>query len=368
MKYYIILLSIISICYGVVSAKTSISVVDKNDNSPLAGATVIDKYGIIIGITDDDGCISVDNQGDMQITIRYMGYKPVTISPTDTIKLSPATYELSEVIIQPIERPIKRILCFAREYSSGIAGSDTMQYYCEYMAEAFVADGKVKGYKSFDARPTAKGYKRYARISKNGNDSIFIPKYDDDIAELSWYDFMAFVPTDKIVYPEAIKAGEETDTIYGKYGPQFVFKRKNNIFTKTADVLSNHKNRKWSPFIFKLIGMTVDIDNGTWNLTFADNGSNSVGIQDFISGTYNIHLVGKGKWIKKIFNTTHPIDMNSYLELYPVDLTNCTIDEYKEFQKDYGRLSFQYPKDLQPISPAVSRLVKAIEDKYLIEN
>lgn len=72
-----------------------------------------------------------------------------------------------------------------------------MQYYCEYMAEAFVADGKVKGYHSYDSSPSFRNTKRYARIAKNGSDSVFKPKSNDDITELSWANLMTFLPNEK---------------------------------------------------------------------------------------------------------------------------------------------------------------------------
>lgn len=359
----VILFIYIALLIALPIAAKRLTIIDDSDKSPIVGATIIGKTGIIKGLTDNDGCINI-KASELPITIRCIGYEPiVTAELNDTIQLIATAFQLNEVVVTPIDRPIKRVICFAREYSSGITGVDTMQYYCEYMAESFLVDGKVKGYRSADARPTPKGYKRYARITKNGIDSIFSPKHGDDITELSWFDFMAFLPNNNLKLPESILSGAVCDTIHGKYGPQFVYKRKNGQFTATADVLSNHKNRKWSPFIFKLIGMTTDITAGSWTMSFTDNEANSFGINEFISGVYNIHLVGRGKWIKKIFETKEPIEMNAYLEIYPIGITNLTVDEYKEMRDDYTRIPFQYPENIQPISPAVEDIVKFIESK-----
>ncbi len=357
----VISLFILSVAVYWANASVPVVVVDKSDDSPVIGATVIDKYGIILGVTDDTGRISVKSGQNFPITIRCIGYEPVTTTANDTVRLNVSSYQLSEVVVTPADRPIKRVLCFAREYSSGIAGSDTMQYYCEYMAEAFIAEGKVKGYKRYHAKPYPKAYKRYGRIVMGGKDSIFQPQRYDDITELSWYYLMAYIPTEKIELPEAIKNGEESDTIYGKYGPWVIRKKKNNLYTETSDVLSNQKNRKWSPFLLKLIGMTVDLDRGIWTQTFADKGNDSFDIHDLISSECTIHLIGRGRWIKKILKSKHPIEMNSYLEMYPVEITNCTVQEYKEMEKDNSRLPFQYPEGLQPLSPAVQELVERVD-------
>ncbi|MCM1067416.1 MAG: carboxypeptidase-like regulatory domain-containing protein [Muribaculaceae bacterium] len=362
MKKVIFLIALVLSVVLPIKAKI-ITVTDSSDKSPITGATIIGNSGIIKGLTDNDGRIMVDEE-ELPITIRCIGYEPKSASTfSDTISLNAATYQLNEVVITPFDRPVKRVVCFAREYTSGITGADTMQYYCEYMAEAFVANGKVKGYRNIDARPTPKGYKRYARITKNGVDSIFSPKRGDDITELSWFDFMAFLPDKKIEVPAAILEGSLCDTVQGKYGPQFIYRKKGGQFTKTADVLSNHKNRQWTPFIFKLIGMTTDITAGAWTLSFVDNAANSYGIDEFMSGTYNIHLIGRGKWLKKIFDTKEPIEMDAYLEIYPVEKTNLTVDEYKEIRDASTTIPFQYPKNIQPLSPAIARLIKNIEGK-----
>lgn len=356
---YSVLTLLIVISFSVNARRYTI--VDSTDNSPIVGATIIGNTGIIKGLTDKDGNIVI-NESELPITIRCIGYNPITTTAhTDTIVMDAATYQLNEVVVNPIDRPIKRVICFARVYSSGITGADTMQYYCEYMAEAFIVNGKVKGYRGVDSKPTSKGFRRYARIVKNGVDSIFMPKRGDDITELSWFEFMAFLPDKKLEVPSSIMEGAESDTIPGKYGPKFIYRKKNNQFTKTADVLSNHKNRQWSPFIFKLLGITADITAGAWTLSFVNNEDNSYGINEFISGTYNIHLIGKGKWLKRIFETKEPIEMDAYLEMYPVEITNLTIDEYKEMRDDYTSIPFQYPENLQPLSPAIHNLVKKLE-------
>lgn len=338
-----------------------LAVIDSADKSPIIGATVIDSSGIIKGLTDNEGRITITDT-DLPITIRCIGYEPASTSGVnDTVALCAASYQLNEVVVTPIDRPIKRVICFAREYSSGTTSADTMQYYCEYMTEAFVTNEKVKGYKSVDSKPRSKAYKRYARIIKNGEDSIFSPRRGDDITDLSWFEFMAFLPGNNIEIPAAMLEGSACDTVQGKYGPLYIYRKKNGHFTMTADVLSNHKNRQWSPFLFKLIGMTIDITTGSWTFSFADNEANAFGIDNFTIGTFNIHLIGRGKWLKKIFNTKEPIEMDALLEIYPVETTTLTVEEYKTMRDDSNSIPFQYPENLQPLSPAIATLTQTIE-------
>lgn len=337
------------------------TVVDAADGSPVIGATVFGNSGVIKGLTGNNGNITIV-AAELPATIQCIGYEQTTASSADdTIRLRPTAYELKEIAISPADRPIKRVVCFAREYSSGLIGADTMQYYCEYMAEAFVADGKVKGYRSYDSNPSFSSTKRYARIAKNSSDSVFKPKSGDAITELAWANILAFLPDEKIEAPEAIKNGGEADTVPGKHGPKFIYRKKNGQFTKTADILSDHKNRKWSPLLFKLLGMTTDITMGSWTLAFADNGSNTYGIPEFMRGTYNMRLIGKGRWLKKAFGTKEPIEMDSYMEIYPLEITNLTVDEYKEARDEFVSIPFRYPDGIQPLSPSIQALVDRID-------
>lgn len=368
MNKHILLTVSFTLIFFCVNAK-HLTIVDNNDLCPIAGVTVLGKSGVIQGLTDSQGKISISNQGELPVTIRCIGYEPITTDAiTDTIRLFPAAYPLNEVVVTPMDRPISKIVSLVREYSSGVTGQDTMQLYCEYMAVSYIADRKVKGYKSYDARPSTRNARRYARIrNSNITDSIFSPKRDDDICELSWLDFMAFIPTENVEITEAIRNGAELDSIPGKYGTKFLFRKKNNLFTKTADVLSDHKNRKWSPFLFKLIGMTIDIDDANWTLIFNENENNIYNHNNFVEGIYNIHMLGKGKWIKKAFNTNLPVEMYSYLELIPIETTHLTIDEYKVEREDYTAIDFQYPKNLQPISPAIQNLVDRIDTEQRLK-
>lgn len=363
MKRLYLLLICLTALSATVDGKTYV-VIDSTDNSPVIGATVIGKSGIITGLTDSDGRITVESERELPITVRCVGYDPQVVSGlNDTIFMAPTSYQLKEVVVMPVDRPVTRVICFAREYSSGITGQDTLQMYCEYMTESFIAEGKVKGYKKYDAKPWEKNVKRYARITKAGRDSIFRPTRDDDITELSWFHFLAFLPTEKSGAPEAIKNGAEADSVQGKYGTKFIYRKKNNLFTKTADVLSDHKNHKWSPWLFKLIGLTIDIEAGSWTHSFKTNEKDVYGPLDFVSGTYNISMTGRGKWLKKAFDTKLPIEMNTYIELYPVEIEHYTVTEYKEHKEDFSRIPFQYPPDIQALAPAVQSLVNRLEDK-----
>lgn len=140
---------VVSILLSVIYANANkIIVVDADDRMPLQGATVFSRGGTILGITDNNGEIEISSDKDYPLQISCMGYDPMIAGKSlSTVLMSPATYQLKEVVVTPAERPVERVICYMREYLTGVAGKDTVIYYNEHIADYFLTDGKVKGFK-----------------------------------------------------------------------------------------------------------------------------------------------------------------------------------------------------------------------------
>lgn len=336
-----------------------ITVVDSSDMSPVEGATVISNNGLILGITDKMGKIAVNPKKDFPIEIRNLGFESVTISqPSDTVALIPATYSLSEITVKPGDRPIAKAICYAREYCSGATSTDTLQLYADYMLVSYLAEEKVKGYKSSDRNPSPRAVRRVARISDSkGLDSISTPGKDDDINFLSFRDVLPNLPSGVVVEPDAFKTGAVADTVMGKFSPKNIYKKTDNLFTITIDGLGDYENHRWSPLLFKLIGMTIEMDKlqGAYAYNLTSNGR--YGLNDFIYSTGALHGLAKGKMFKLFLHNKSELDLDCYTEFYPVDIEFLTVEEYKEDRKEKTPIPFKTPKNLQPLPPAVIRMI-----------
>ena len=346
-------------------AKNQITLIDTTDRTPIAGASVIAKNGLIIGITDKNGSISI-TQTDYPLSLRSLGYEPMQIleADGDSIFMNPASYALSEIVVTPTDRPITRVVTYAREYCTGATPTDTLQLYSDYMLEYFFADGKVKGYRKLDQSPNPLALRRFGRIANScGLDSIMRPKSDDDVTMLSFLTNMAFVPYEQVNLTDAMKAGAQTDTIQGKYSPKLKYRLHNNYFTIDCDILSDYKDHTFSPWFFKLLGLTMDMQEGNWSLIYKQNESGKYGIYDYVYGTYNMHFLGKGKLLKKLMGVKDQIHINCYVEQYPVEIERLTTEEYKELKKTHYEHSedFRLPANLQPLPPSVQSLVERID-------
>jgi hypothetical protein len=220
---------------------------------------------------------------------------------------------------------------------------------------------KSGGYSKYDAQLYPCNISRYARFSSaTGLDSVARPTYNDDVSALSFWINVAYVPGTTSDIQESIKNGADADTVQGRYSPKTIYRKKNSIYTISHDLLGDHKNHTLSPLFLKLLGLTMEISQLNHSLAYNLSDTSHYGLYDFIYSTYNIHALTKGKWFKKILGMKDFIDMDCYIELYPVDIERCTVDEYKERKKDRSCVSFKYSENMLPLSSAVQNLVDRV--------
>lgn len=343
-----------------------ITVMDRDDGLPIAGVTLLSEVGHILGITDKNGVAELHCDTDYPFTLRCVGYEMLTVTAhKDTLFLNSAEYALPEVSVTISGRPFRRVIWYAREYSTGSTGLDTMQLYSEYMLESFIVDHKVKGYHSSDARLKTKSVKRYARISGvNRNDSVFIPGEKDDITILAWGGTFCKLPDGRIEETQAIRAGAMVDSVAGEYAIDKVLQKGGGRYLVISDWLSGHKNHSWSPTLFKIFGMTIDIDRYDSSFCFQQNEHGIYDMYDLMYSSLNLNILARGKIFKWLFRSSEPLRMNTCIELYPVEITSHSHDEYRELRKDKSPLEFQIPLSVLPEMPAVSELKHSVSSIY----
>lgn len=336
----------------------SLVVVGDDGGHPVAGATLLSESGYIIGFTDNAGAVSLSDGRMYPVSVRSLGFEVATLeAPTDTLVMKSVAYELPEVAVTAGDRPIRRIVCYAREYSTGTTGLDTMQLYSEYMFESFVADGKVKGYHSSDANLNKRAVRRYALLSgRQQPDSVFMPKEQDDITLLALGEMFCRLPEKGITETVAIRGGADTDSLAGKYGTRKIFTKHDDRYTVVTDVLSDHKDHSWTPGITKLLGMTFDISQFKITECFQENDKGTYSRNDMLYSSMNLDILGRGKVFKWVFHSDEPVKMGTYVEFYPVAVTVHTPEEYKEMRKDRSPLDFILPDCVLPEIPAAARL------------
>lgn len=125
-------------------------------------------------------------------------------------------------------------------------------------------------------------------------------------------------------------------------------------------MLSNYKNHVYSPNVYKFFGLTIDIREMNLSFAYKANPSGKYNIHDFLYEISSANILGRGKWIKKAFKTKNPVEIDSNVEVYPVEINYLTVDEYKEQRKEHNKLEFRIPDNALPVLPSVQRLIDRI--------
>lgn len=337
-----------------------ISVVDADDGEAVSGASVFGRGGIILGMTDADGRIDGLSDEDFPVTVKCLGYETALGSADLTeLRLTPVSYELHEVEVTPADRPIMRLVCYIREYSGSANATDTVQLYSEHMADFFIPVAEVKKFKA-QTRPRILNSRLYARSCKrDGRDSVYRPGYRDDT--VSWIDMLE-LPVADVKESDAIRAGAGSDIRQGKYWIKQRSRKTDNIYTFTIDYLADNKDHRMSPALFKLLGFTLDFNELNTSWAYRPNKEGIYTPRDLVYGTMTMAVCGRGKWIKKAFNSDTPVDINGLFEIYPVESEYLTVDEAKALMRDdTATMPMRQSPDVLPLPAATQRLVELVD-------
>lgn len=363
MKKYFAFLVVLSVFAARLSAER-VMVINDADSSPITGASVFSATGLILGMTDADGITPELSDSDFPLSVRSIAFKEGIIDKgVDTLRMKVDTYDLPGVTVKPGERPIIHIITYVREFCNGATSCDTAMAFSEYMLESFHVEDKVKGFRRYDSLPKVKADLHYVRCTGGSwGDSVALADKGIDVAnELSFVPDMVNLPIEETHdETDAIKNGALNDTVQGEYGPAMVIRKGETAYIVTGDLLSSKKNHKYSPNILKLLGMTTEFYEIIASFAYLPNDKGKYDINDFIYGTTSIKALGKGKWIKKFLNVKESVDMSSFIEVYPVEITYLTLDEYKEMRDNRETIEFRRPGYMLPLLPAVKKLTESV--------
>lgn len=340
----------------------SLVVVDSTDNTPIVRTPVFNTIGVVLGLTDVNGFIEVDPL-QYPVTVKGLGYEEyICRDAADSIWMTPAVYELDAVNVIPVERPVMRAVCYMREYISASTDNDTVMRFSEYSADVFIPVHKVKKFKA-QRRPRILNHRTVIRITdKTGLDSIFTPAYRED--NISWETLLEFPDKPLTLTPLHPSVNSRTDTIQGKYAIAELIRINPERIIAQTDYLADFKNHSFSPLIFKLLGLTMDIVEmqGNWIYKTNDNGVYSVA--DIISGTFSFNITGKGKWLKKALKTKEEVSTYGYFEIYPLRIEFLTVDEAKAMIKDdFITEKIEVSPLAPPLSPSVTSMLERVRKK-----
>ena len=75
-------------------------------------------------------------------------------------------------------------------------------------------------------------------------------------------------------------------------------------------------------------------------------------------------MTGRGKWIKKAFNSSEPVQMHGLFEIYPVRFEHLTVEEAdRQLHQTAPATKFERSPLATPLPPSVSMLIDRAESR-----
>ena len=335
--------------------------IDAETKAPLPLASITDCSGNVVGMTDKSGVIPELQKDRYPITFNYMGYASLQIlkPAEDDVKMIQQDYELPEIVVIPGSRPLLHLTGYMREITSVLSSSDSVAIFKESVVDFLVPveKTKVKGWNK--ARELAS--KTYVRMSNSsGLDSV---STNHEYEFMLWGNRKSLIPSGTKI-PAKIKGTDlACDTIMGKYYPKIIWWKNGDITRWHGDALANEKNHVTTPWALKLFGLTADVTEISENYVFDTPDGDFIRPTDLRQVSVTIDMLAKGKLFKKAFDSSSPVNVRTYMELYLTDREFLSEEEGKELKKE---VPFIEPSDIlapanaNPLHPAIMRTVERV--------
>lgn len=360
MKKSLSIILLLTILMGAFDAN-AFRLVDADTKAPLPLASITDRSGNVVGMTDKSGVIPDLQKDRYPITFNYMGYASLQIlkPAEDDVNMIQQDYELPEIVVIPGSRPLLHLTGYMREITSVLSSSDSVTIFKESVVDFLVPveKTKVKGWNK--ARELAS--KTYVRMSNaSGLDSI---STNHEYEFMLWGNRKSLIPSGAKI-PAKIKGTDVAcDTIMGKYYPKIIWWKNGDITRWYGDALANEKNHVTTPWALKLFGLTTDVSEISENYVFDTPDGNVIRPTDLRQVSVTINMLAKGKLFKMALDSSSPINVRTYMELYLTDREFLSEEEGKKLKKEVPVIKpsdILAPANANPLHQAIIRTVERV--------
>lgn len=335
-------------------------VVDSATHVPLPNASIYDKDGTPVGLSNSKGAVPKITRSRYPITVRYLGFNDKTImfGDKDTIFLSEKVSELPEVIVKSSRQRLLHILAYVREYSTLTTYTDTIFLFREKMVDYMLpSDNKIKfkGW-SYPRVWTCKSYYRFT--NNNGLDSV------SDVGQhhFSWSDWIGMPPGVSI--PLRIRNSQiSADTLCGKYSPTEIWHKSNDQIRVDVDVLADTVSRKWVPSLANFFRRGLDYEKFKVTFNYDNVMGDSISKLDLEGYSFSIESKGRGREMFRFNKIDEPFFVNTNADVYILDKEYITVKEAKAWDKrdfDVDEIGIYEPLEAPPLSLSTLNLIERV--------
>ncbi|MCH5230021.1 MAG: hypothetical protein J1F12_08535 [Muribaculaceae bacterium] len=342
--------------------KAEIKVTDAKTGQPLPKASIFDKNGVFIAVTNDEGIVPQNvAASSFPINIRYVGYVPLKLLSPDIeiVTMEETSYTLPEVVVDDVSRNILYLQAYVREYATAENSKDTLAIFKEQLVDYAIPVGKAK----------FKGWKKPRVLSQQEYEYKKIEKKDISIDTLLLNEggkmrSTNFNITQKFKLPESILSGDSTEYVkYGKHYPEEKWNVRGNYYIYENDKLADYKDHNFQPGILKILGMTMAQTMCDYKYIFEKEGKKGANVENLVAASENFDLIMKGKTFKKATEQDEDTKLAFFTEMYVIDRAYLTADEAKELKKDAPVVeitNFQVPSGIPAPPEEVVNLKAAV--------
>lgn len=356
-------MTVISLLFSIVSMESwayDVIVADSTTHIPLPNASIYDKNGTPVGLSNNNGVLPKIASSRYPITVRYLGFNDKTVmsGDKDTIFLSERISELPEVVVESNRQRMLHILAYVREYSTLATYTDTIYLFREKMVDYMLPSSnkiKFKGW-PYPRVLTCKSYYRFTNI--NGLDSV------SDVGQhhFSWSDWIGMPP--EMSMPMRVRNSQiSADTLWGKYSPTEIWHRSNDQVRVDVDVLADTISRKWVPSLANFFRRGLDYEKFKVTFNYDNVMGDSISKYDLDCYSFSIESRGRGREMFRFNKINEPFFVSTDAEVYILDKEYITVKEAKEWNKrdfDVDEIGIYEPLEAPPLSPSTLNLVERV--------
>lgn len=344
---------------GLAQGLTSI-VADGVTRRPLAGASVFDRAGKLLGICNSNGRTPYLYTESYPIAIRYLGFKEQTVGApgVDTVFLQENITALPEVVIESRRHKALHMLAYVREYSTLSTYTDTISLFREKMVDYMLTPDPRTRYRGW-ATPRVLSSRSYYRFTDSqGLDSVS----SECNQHFSWSDWIGVVPSMEIT-PELLHNETATDTVKGKYMPSEIWVRNGDRLAVDVDVLADTASRRWVPNLSVFFRDYLNFENFRVRFTYADVVGDSISPGDLTGYSFNIESRGRGHGMFMFNRINEPFFVSTYAEIYMVDKEYITVSEAKKWERRQfapDEIAIYIPQEAPALQPSTLSLIDRV--------
>ncbi len=340
----------------------NIIIADSLTHIPLPRASIFNKHGELIGISDNGGSFSSVSTDNFPLNVRYLGFKEKTIYKveTDTIFLGEDVSELPEVIVESKQKRLLHVLAYVREYSSLSTYTDTIFLFREKMVDYIFSPEKKIKFKGWTTPRTLVSRSYYHFTNDNGLDSVS----DACNHHFSWSDWIGIAP-DYMLPSKLRNVSTGTDTIQGKYSPCEIWDKRDDHVSVNINVLADTASRKWVQNLKIFFRNELDFETFKVRFDYADIINDSITAKDLSGYSFCVESKGRGHEMFRFNRRDEPFFVSTSADVFILDKEFITVKEAKKwtdinFSKE--DIEIYQPVDIPELSQNIHQLIERVNN------